>query len=163
MGVEPSLYGIFVIWASPRCASLEVLPAKSPMPHKGCYRTTPAARGDIVTRRSQEEYTAVVRARYAVADRATKGRTSTSTVGPPAVIARRRFVPSGGPRRSAGAAPAGGGTMTWPSSPPRNASGRSAIGSVANYSAPRGPRSCRPSSAMAACACRRSTDGNCSR
>src|SRR5258707_10760421 len=41
-----------------RCASLEVLPAESPMPQKGCYRTTPSARGGIVTRRSQEEYTA---------------------------------------------------------------------------------------------------------
>src|SRR5260370_14969058 len=57
-----------------RCASLEVLPAESPMPQKGCYRTTPSARGGIVTRRSQEEYTAVVRARYAEADRVTKGR-----------------------------------------------------------------------------------------
>src|SRR5260370_39756375 len=44
------------------------------MPQKGCYRTTPSARGGIVTRRSQEEYTAVVRARYAEADRVTKGR-----------------------------------------------------------------------------------------
>jgi hypothetical protein len=46
-----------------RCVSLEVLPAESPMPQKGCYRTTPSARGGIVTRRSQEEYPAVGRAR----------------------------------------------------------------------------------------------------
>src|SRR5262247_1692303 len=59
--------------ARERCASLEVLPAGRPMPHKGCYRAR-HPKGGPVTKPARAEYTETVRRRYVVAARELKSR-----------------------------------------------------------------------------------------
>src|SRR5215467_6017983 len=72
-GLGPRVYDEREPSGRARCASLEVLPAKRPMPHKGCYRAR-HPKGGPVTKPARVEYTETVRRRYVSATRELKSQ-----------------------------------------------------------------------------------------
>src|SRR5262249_14906546 len=124
--------------SSARCASLEVLPAKRPMPHKGCYRAR-HPKGGPVTKPARVEYTETVRRRYVAATRELKSQILDEYCRTLRCHRKAAIGPWGESRRR-GNALGGACSPTGAWCPRSSTCGRSAIGSVASYWRPPCPR-----------------------